>query len=217
VSTRLPPRLAGLVSGSKGAEEGAPAVPIAQSVTDEVLAVLGPVRERVGPLAPLRTELLDVSEIVRDAIEIAVARWDPGEGPAATVEYEAQAPAEPVLAQASVALVGAIVHAIENAVEAMPGGGRVRLRTGRANGHVLIAVEDSGAGVPDDLQQEAFTPLVSTKDRPHLGLGLPVIRSLVTRHGGSVSLSRNGGCTVLEIRLPVVERSESPGAPPKAG
>jgi signal transduction histidine kinase len=103
--------------------------------------------------------------------------------------------------------VGAIVHAIENAVEAMPEGGRVRLRTARDNGNVSITVEDSGDGAAKELPQDAFAPLVSTKDRPHLGLGLPVIRSLVSRHGGSVSLTRGGGGTVLEIKLPAVKAS----------
>ena len=69
---------------------------------------------------------------------------------------------------------------------------------------MLIAVEDSGDGVAQDLP-DAFAPLVSTKGSPHLGMGLPVIRSLVSRHGGSVSLTRGIGCTVLEIRLPAVK------------
>jgi signal transduction histidine kinase len=151
-------------------------------------------------------EPLDVNGIVRRAIAIAHARWDQqgAETPPA-VEYQVETSGGPLLAYTSVSLVGAIVHAIENAVEAMPKGGRVRLRTARDNGQVLITVEDSGDGAAEELPHDVFAPLVSTKDRPHLGLGLPVIRSLVSRHGGSVSLTRGGGCTVLEIRLPAVK------------
>ena len=205
VSTDLPPRLARLVPEVEGSEAGPGVRSIAQLVSDEVLAVLGPIRERMGQLDPLPEEALDVNSIVQRAMEIARARWDRHEhGPSPAVEYQLETPGEPLLARASVSLVGAIVHAIENAVEAMPKGGRVRLRTARDNGHVLIAVEDSGEGVAQDLP-DAFAPLVSTKGSPHLGMGLPVIRSLVSRHGGSVSLTRGIGCTVLEIRLPAVK------------
>ncbi len=211
VSTQLPPRLARLVPQSGKALEGGTSAPsLAERVADEVLAVLGPVRERMGSPGPIRVEPIDVNGMVQHAVEIARWRWDQHQdGLAPAVEYHMETPSEPLLAQASASLIGAIVHAIENAVEAMPDGGRVRLRTARVNGHVLIAVEDSGSGVPADVQQDAFAPLVSTKERPHLGLGLSVIRSLVNRHGGSVSLSSAGGSTVLEIRLPAVEKSAS--------
>ena len=147
-------------------------------------------------------------------MEIARARWDRHEhGPPPAVEYQLETPGEPLLARASVSLVGAIVHAIENAVEAMPKGGRVRLRTARDNGHVLIAVEDSGDGVAQDLP-DAFAPLVSTKGSPHLGMGLPVIRSLVSRHGGSVSADPRHW--VYRTRNPATRREgECPVSTPK--
>jgi signal transduction histidine kinase len=177
-------------------------------VTDEVMAMLGPIRERAGSLDPLPVEPLDVNGIVQRAVAIAHARWDQqGVASPPAIEYQVETSGSPLLAYASASLVGAIVHAIENAVEAMPEGGRVRLRTARDNGHVSITVEDSGDGAAKELPPDAFAPLVSTKERPHLGLGLPVIRSLVSRHGGSVSLTRGGGGTVLEIRLPAVKAS----------
>jgi signal transduction histidine kinase len=205
VCTDLPPRLARLVSEVEGGERSRS---IAQIVTDELQVVLGPIRERVGRVDPLPGEVLDINSVVRRAMEIALARWDQHEhGPPPTVEYQLEtADGGPLLARASISLVGAIVHAIENAVEAMPKGGRVRLRTARDDGHMLIAVEDSGDGVSTDLP-DAFAPLVSSKGSPHLGIGLSVIRSLVSQHGGSVSLTRGGGCTVLEIRLPAVKVS----------
>jgi signal transduction histidine kinase len=57
--------------------------------------------------------------------------------------------------------------------------------------------------VPVERREEAFAPLYSTKGGDHLGLGLAVIRALVSRHGGQVSLASgaDGGTTLL-LRLP---------------
>lgn len=218
VSTHLPPRLARLVPEPRSAaEECAGTRSIAEVVAAETLAVLGPIRQRVGHLGAFHMEPLDVNDIVRRAIEIAHARWDHHrDGPLPSVKYRVEASTEPLLAQVSISLVGAVVHAIENAVEAMPDGGEIRVRTGRDNGHALISVQDTGPSVA--VPEDAFAPLVSTKGKRHLGLGLSVIRSVVSRHGGTASLvSRKEGGALLEIRLPLtgnstVTTSEEPEA-----
>jgi signal transduction histidine kinase len=204
VSTHLPARLAGRVPETDNAgQESAEARPTAETVAEEIIAVLGPIRQRVDFPGPLRMEPLDINDIVRRAIEIAHARWDyPQDGPPPSVKYRVDASPEPLLAHASVALVGAVVHAIENAVEAMPEGGEIHVRTGRDSGHAVISVQDSGPGIA--VPEDAFEPLVSTKGKRHLGLGLSVIRSVVNHHGGTASLvSRPEGGALLEIRLPL--------------
>jgi len=205
VTTHLPPRLARLMAESASAGEGGAAGPsMADLVAGEVRAVLDPIRERIDTGA-LRLEPLDVNGIVRRAMVIAHARWDQQpEGTPPVIEYHVDALAEPLLVQASIALVGAIVHAIEDAVETLPDGGRVRLRTARDNGHVLIAVEGSGSGASPVSPPGAVVPLARGDDRG-LELGLAVIQSLVDRHGGSVLHSRASGSSVLEIRLPALE------------
>ena len=204
VSTDLPPRLARLVAGpGSPADESATVRPIAEVVAEEILAVLGPIRQGVGEPDAVHMELLDVNGIVRRAIEIARARWEHDRGGSLpAVECRVEESSELLLTLASVSLVGAIVHAIENAVEAMPEGGEIRVRTGRDNGHALISVQDGGAGVATP--EDAFAPPAWTKGKPHVGLGLSVIRSVVNRHGGTAALvSREGGGALLEIRLPL--------------
>ncbi|HEV2417762.1 MAG TPA: ATP-binding protein [Terriglobia bacterium] len=86
----------------------------------------------------------------------------------------------------------------DNAFEAMPEGGTLRITTGRAqsNGHegVEIAIEDTGPGVPDEQREQIFNPFFTTK-KTGVGLGLSIVSKIVDDHHGWIELdgSRNGG------------------------
>jgi signal transduction histidine kinase len=64
------------------------------------------------------------------------------------VRFDPSSP--PVVVQGSLVLVGALLHAIESAVESMPDGGEIRIRTGREDGHAVISVEDAGTAPARD-------------------------------------------------------------------
>jgi len=90
-----------------------------------------------------------------------------------------------------------LVNLIQNAIEASPPGGEVRIITEPAGDReVLVRVEDQGAGLPDDVRQKLFTPGFTTKDRG-TGIGLVVARSVVRQHGGELRLENGpkGGCS----------------------
>ena len=99
----------------------------------------------------------------------------------------------------------ACIVALLNAIDAMPDGGDlvVRLRDCR-NEHVCIEVQDTGCGIPKDLQLKVFEPFFSTKaEGEGTGLGLSVLYGIVRRHGGRVELeSEEGQGTLVRMRLP---------------
>ena len=98
-------------------------------------------------------------------------------------------------------LRGAISNLIENALQAAPGG-RVRLGSHAVDSKVVIAVEDSGPGVPPDLLPKIFDPYFSTKSTG-TGLGLAIARKAVEEHGGRIHAENvNPGLRVV-IELPV--------------
>jgi len=111
---------------------------------------------------------------------------------------------------------------LSNAIKFTPSGGSVRVRVRRANGHVDVVVEDTGAGIrPDFLPHvfERFRQSDSSSTRAHggLGLGLALVRHLVELHGGTVSAESRGegqGAT-FTVRLPVMlaEARERPEGP----
>jgi len=204
VATLLPDRVQRLVTELHGSaptgtmEWGA----LAEAVTREVAAVLDGLRGD-GPVTAASSQEVDLNSLVRRVTSMARTSLELPTGPHhGTVQLNLELSREPLLARTSPELVVALVHAIENAVEAMPEGGEIRVRTARDNGHALISVQDSGPGVV--ALEDAFAPLVSTKGKPHMGLGLSVVRSVVNQHGGTASLvSPAEGGALLQIRLPL--------------
>jgi signal transduction histidine kinase len=97
-----------------------------------------------------------------------------------------------------------LVNLVVNAIQAMPAGGKVRIDTRAVDQQVMLAVEDDGVGMSDDVLKKIFIPFFTTKDvHEGTGLGLPVVHGIVTSHGGTVSVESTPGCGArFEIRLP---------------
>lgn len=91
-----------------------------------------------------------------------------------------------------------IAEVVQNAVEASPEEGEVRLRSRATSMETLIEIEDEGAEQPDE---RAFEPFFSRK-RGHAGLGLSIAKQIVEAHGGSIELQAVNAVTRARIRLP---------------
>jgi len=82
----------------------------------------------------------------------------------------------------------AVLNLLLNALQAMPGGGRVVVRTGGDQRSLSIAVADDGEGMSAETMAKAFTPFFTTREEG-TGLGLPLVRRIVEQHGGSVAIA----------------------------
>jgi signal transduction histidine kinase len=89
-------------------------------------------------------------------------------------------------------------------LQATPHGGEVAVTETVDNGEVVVAVEDSGKGISDELRQRIWEPFFTTKQRG-TGLGLAIVRKRMEEAGGSARLSSrvNGGAK-FELRVPLV-------------
>jgi signal transduction histidine kinase len=95
-----------------------------------------------------------------------------------------------------------LANLIVNGFQAMPEGGTLRIGASTHNGHVVIDVADTGAGVDAAAVERAFDPFFTTK-ASGTGLGLAIVSRIVEAHGGDVAI-RNGpmGGAVVTVRLP---------------
>jgi signal transduction histidine kinase len=95
---------------------------------------------------------------------------------------------------------------IDNAVQAMPDGGTLTVRTRLEPDHVLVEIGDTGAGIPANLQQRIFEPFFTTKAVGEgTGLGLDICyRVIAQRHGGDLRVVSRPGDTRFQVRLPLV-------------
>ncbi len=100
-----------------------------------------------------------------------------------------------------------LVNIVVNAIHAMPGGGKLTIRTNASDRFVSLIVEDTGVGMSEKVVKQVFLPFFTTKDVGQgTGLGLPVVHGIVTSHAGSIYVdSKVGQGTKFEIQLPIAE------------
>jgi two-component system, NtrC family, sensor kinase len=111
-------------------------------------------------------------------------------------------------------LLQIFVNLVTNAVQAMEGRGVLTLSTSAANGSVHAMVQDTGPGIPRNLLGKIFDPFFTTKDQGKgTGLGLHIVRDIVTRYGGTISVdSKPGQGASFTVALPHVANIETPKA-----
>jgi two-component system nitrogen regulation sensor histidine kinase NtrY len=96
----------------------------------------------------------------------------------------------------------ALSNLVLNAMDAMPNGGTLTLRTRRENSNVIVEIADTGSGLSREECERIFTPYYTSRQHG-TGLGLAIVQSIVSDHGGRISVrSEPGHGTTFIIELP---------------
>jgi signal transduction histidine kinase len=182
------------------------------------------IERQVRQLAHLIDDLLDVSRITRDRIQLQKERLD-----ARDLIHRAAATAQPAIQKGrhrlsvevaeeplpifadATRVEQIVVNLLTNAAKYTPDEGKITVRALTDNDQLVIKVKDTGIGIPAEMLSrvfELFTQVNPGLDRSHggLGIGLTVVRRLTEMHGGSVSAASDGPGEGSEftVRLPLV-------------
>ncbi|HSN16041.1 MAG TPA: ATP-binding protein, partial [Anaeromyxobacteraceae bacterium] len=146
--------------------------------------------------------------IVEEAVRAALA----GQRVPADVAWELASDLPAVAVDAGL-VRQALINLVLNALQAMPRGGRLHVRTHAADGFAAVEVTDTGHGIPAELRERIFEPFFTTRTSG-TGLGLAIVKHVVEVHGGAVEVSAGPeGGTRFALRFPL-SGGTAPGPAP---
>ncbi len=166
----------------------------------------------LGPLRRPRCEPVNVHQIAERVIALLASEC--GDAVHVIRDYD---PSLPLLHADPDQLIQAVLNLARNAVQAVGARGHVVFRTRALSGYTIgatrhrlvasIEVEDDGPGVPPEIADSLFYPLVTGREGG-TGLGLALSQDLVSRHGGLIEYQSRPGRTVFMVRIPVDDAKE---------
>jgi HD-like signal output (HDOD) protein/signal transduction histidine kinase len=112
-----------------------------------------------------------------------------------------------------------LLNLIKNAIEAMPGRGRIDITNWGTvvrdeQTYAEVMVRDNGPGIPRDVYERLYSPVRTKKGNEHQGIGLNIVYDLVTKCGGRIICRSDDSGTLFEILLPVTDQNEDAGDRP---
>jgi signal transduction histidine kinase/CheY-like chemotaxis protein len=163
---------------------------------------------------------VDLNQIVQQVLEATESTWRQ-DARRRGVEIEVVTDLAEHLSQIAgdpAELREAFTNLVLNAVDAMPRGGRLALRTSTLDGQVAVEVIDTGTGIPEPIRQKIFDPFFTTKGPKGTGLGLSMAYGILARHSGRITVeSEEGRGTTFRLVFPssdhVAEEAPTPAPP----
>jgi len=153
-------------------------------------------------------DILDMNKLLRDVLEFTRVKWD-HDAQLRGVKYSVRksfAPHSRVAGKAS-QLREVFINLINNALDAMPNGGSINVKTVLQDSRVVIRVEDNGPGMPEEIRSRIFDPFFTTKGIQSTGLGLSISFGIISAHHGTISVdSAEGKGTAFTICLPEAQQ-----------
>jgi signal transduction histidine kinase len=171
----------------------------ARNGADVIQRLLGFTEAR--PLVP--TVPVDLNQLAQQALEMTRSQWrDEAQARGIQIQVQLEPGDIPAVAGQPTELQEVLRNLLFNAIEALPSGGCITVRTWASDDSVLCSVADSGAAMSEEARRRALEPFFTTKEALHLGLGLSVAYGIVHRHGGWLDIESAEGGTVATVRLP---------------
>jgi len=157
---------------------------------------------RQDPPQDPRGEPVDLSALADEVAAMTHPLWAERRA-GGVIHFESHYEADAIVRGVAGELREALLNLVQNALDAMPDGGRLALRTVVGEDEVVIEVTDSGVGMGDEVRERAFDPFFSTKGAGGSGLGLAEVYGIVRRHRGHAEIESSvGEGTTVRLRFP---------------
>ena len=132
---------------------------------------------------------VDLNAVIREGVQLTRPRWEhEAQVKGAGIEVVFEPGPLPNISGRAAEFREVITSLILNAVDAMPKGGRIHIRTVRDGDRAVVSVQDSGVGMSSEVKRRAFEPFYTTKGVKSTGLGLAVAYGTVRRRGGDITV-----------------------------
>ncbi len=174
------------------------------SETDRLAALVDTL---LGPGGPPNKQPANVHELLEYVVRIIEA-----EEQKSIVIKRDYDPGLPLIDLDRDQMIQAFLNLVRNAAIALEGHGTITLRSRAVTNFTIgdvrhrviasIEIEDDGPGIPFDMQESVFYPLVTSRSEG-TGLGLPAAQELLSRHGGLIEFASRPGRTVFQVRIPL--------------
>lgn len=148
---------------------------------------------------------LDVNRSIQQIVDITCHRWkNEAEAKGIKIEVLTKLGKIPLIKIDPSELREVLINMIINAVDALPKGGKIIIRSWEKEGFIYISVEDTGIGISKENKRRVFDPFFSTRGAKGVGLGLSVAYGIIKRYGGKINVESelNKGSTFI-IKLPI--------------
>jgi len=136
-----------------------------------------------------------------DLVALIRGRVEAMEESVQSIRITMDTPAELIIRADEVFIRQAISNLLQNALEAMPDGGGIKIACSLDGESILLTITDTGHGIPENIRSKIFLPFYTTKERG-TGLGLAIVHKIIVSHGGAISAESSPMGTTFSIILP---------------
>jgi signal transduction histidine kinase len=146
--------------------------------------------------------------LLEDVLSVYQGKFD-----AAGIAVDCQFEDHPPITASKGELIQVFSNIIANSIDAMPKGGVLRIGVKAKPAGVMVEIRDHGTGIEKEHLERVFEPFFSTKRNLGTGIGLWVVKQLVEKHGGQITLTSNTepglNGTTISIFLPLTDPSKA--------
>jgi len=170
--------------------------------------ILNRIREFTRAKSEAEFAPADLNRLIEDSLELTKAYWkDKAALSGIDIQVHRELKATGRVSGDESELREVVTTLILNALDAMPQGGKLTLKTEDAADAVLLTVADTGVGMTGEVKSQVFSPFFTTKGEQGTGLGLSLAKGIIARHKGEIGVeSRPGEGTSFTMRIPRCRR-----------